>query len=247
MNAIGILSCNACRCAAVQNIQSLTGINGLSQLASTMTQLFVIVNSLAENVAALANKVGQLSTTQSLTPSSGNLQRGSLYAEMKEFSEREKRRQFLVFRGTGVSNVPDFNSVFNDVCAELNVSDASPESVHCINADTGMFRVKVANGDKRKELLQNSASLKDSENMKHVYVSRDLTYIQRQERRTFRTSRRAAPNGESTSPPVSGANAIPLSPLIMQSQALTNVTPNSTSASSTVPLPVPGTGQPQNL
>ena len=120
-----------------------------------------------------------------------------------------------------MSSVPDFNSVFNDVCAELNVSDASPESVHCINADTGMFRVKVANGDKRKELLQNSARLKDSENLKHVYVSRDLTYIQRQERRTFRTSRQAAAsNGGSTSPPVSGANAIPLSPLIMQSQAL---------------------------
>ena len=70
-----------------------------------------------------------------------------------------------------MSSVQDFNSVFNDVCTELNVSDASPENAHCINADTGMFRVKVANGDKHKELLHNSVSLEDSQNLKRVYVS----------------------------------------------------------------------------
>ena len=65
----------------------------------------------------------------------------------------------------------------------------------------------MENGDERKELLQNSASLKGSENLKHLYVSCGLTFMQRQQRRTFRTSRQAASNGEITSPPVSGANA----------------------------------------
>ena len=70
-----------------------------------------------------------------------------------------------------------------------------------------MFRVKVANGDKRKELLKNRGSLKDSEILKHLYVSCDFTFMQREEWRTFRTSRQAASNDESTSPSVSGANA----------------------------------------
>ena len=83
-----------CKIYGFNGIQSQAGINGFSQLASTITQMFVIINSLAENVAALATKVEQSTTTQSPTPRAGNLQRDSLYAEMKEFNERENEDSF---------------------------------------------------------------------------------------------------------------------------------------------------------
>ena len=85
-----------------------------------------------------------------------------------------------------------------------------------------MLRVKVANGDERMELLQNTANLKASQKLKHVYIFRDLTFKQRQEQRKFRTTRRCVPKGDKTSPPVSGANATAISPSVKQSRALTN-------------------------
>ena len=48
-----------------------------------------------------------------------------------------------------------------------------------------MYRVKVADASVRSDLLCNSSYLKENADFRNVYLSRDLTYIKRQEQRAI--------------------------------------------------------------
>ena len=54
-----------------------------------------------------------------------------------------------------------------------------------------MYRVRVNNSTSRKSILENSKRLSQNEEFRQTYVSRDLTYLQRQERKAARDARRA--------------------------------------------------------
>ena len=183
-----------------------------------------MVQSLAQTVAGLSSQVQQLST-QRVTPSSSGvsqpasgLSREALYTELFEFEERKKRRASVVIRGTKAKTVNELRSVFSNLCTNLTGSPYDPDDVHCINRDTGMFRVKVADLSVRDELILNAPKLKDLHQYKHIFISRDLTYNQRQEQRARRASRRNQDNNprspadthSGSTPVISGANTIPL-------------------------------------
>ena len=49
-----------------------------------------------------------------------------------------------------------------------------------------MFRIKVSDVEARKNILLNAKQLKNTANYRNIYVSRDLTYLQRKELRDRR-------------------------------------------------------------
>ena len=53
-----------------------------------------------------------------------------------------------------------------------------------------MYRVNVADASVRSDLLNQSYNLEDHANFKTVFLSRDLTHIQRHEQRASTTTRR---------------------------------------------------------
>ena len=81
----------------------------------------------------------------------------------------------------------------------------------CLNENTGMFRVKISIAEARKKILLNAVKLKDSSRYKHVYISRDFTFRQRQEQRTARAERASQSSRGVVDPNVTGANAEPIS------------------------------------
>ena len=60
-----------------------------------------------------------------------------------------------------------------------------------MNPSTKLFRVKIEDRTKRFQLLQNAKKLKDSDSLKNIFLSKGLTYNQREELRFKRARRRA--------------------------------------------------------
>ena len=73
------------------------------------------------------------------------------------------------------------------VCLAIMGRSFEPDQVDPIQNQPNMFRVKILDNETRKNLVLNSKKLKDNPNYKNVYVSRDLTFMQRQELRARRT------------------------------------------------------------
>ena len=215
-----------CKCRVSQGQTSSVHDGG------SIDQLFCVVKSLAESVAGLTGQVQTLLQHQAQVQTNPqNFQREALYTELREFDERKKRRDSLIVRGVDVASETEFVTLFGRVSNVLTGNSLRPEAVHCINPEVGLYRVKVPDFKARKALLQNSSKLKEVNDFKDIYISRDLTYNQRQERRAARATRsdglgspgnliRSRPRSEgsprsedSPAPFVSGANATPVLPV----------------------------------
>ena len=220
--AISFVCCE-CRSSPSSNSAQRSGNVSPASLQdpATVTQLFELVKSLAQSVAGLTNQVQLLVAQQTALPASVTAtdsgtpcsQRESLYAELREFDERKKRRDSLIFKGAKSRNNTEFSNTFAEICSQITGSSSDPDEVYCINSQSGMYRVKVRDESVRRSILQNASKLKDSQNFKQIYISRDMTFIQRQELRAARATRRN-PNGEQINThhdnPVSGSNAVPV-------------------------------------
>lgn len=71
--------------------------------------------------------------------------------------------------------------------------------------EKGMYRVTCTNVEKRQELLQKPKTLKNNKQCKHIYINRDLTYLQRQKLHVRRQQSRSedaatAPDGSQRQP-----------------------------------------------
>ena len=149
----------------------------------TLMQLFEIVKSLAQTIANLSCKVDSLVNSQQSpqTPSQNPpISRESLFIEFHEFEERKKRKDSIIVRGITASNNEEFKTVFTGVSRELVGRVITLTDVHCISQQRKMYRVRIGIKNDRAEILENSKRLKDNPNYKNVFISRDLTYSQRQ-------------------------------------------------------------------
>ena len=176
-------------------------------------QLFEIVKSLAVNIAELTSKVAflvsQPSEIQSHTNNETQANRGSeyirrdeLFLELKEFEERKKRTKSIIIKGTKARNIQQFRPIFDDICQYLIGSPPVFDDIVCVSETNSIFRVKLQDMDSKYAIISNAKNLNRNDNFKQVYISRDLTYIQRQELAV----RRAGSNGT----PASGANSAPI-------------------------------------
>ena len=207
--------CNFCRCTTSNQSspasQQTAAILDSNNMASNINQLFLTVKFLAETVTCLSQQVQELKSRPSPNPvQSLGVNKESLYAELYEFREREKRKDSLIFRSTRVRTASDFSHLFEGVCGEIVDTTPQLSEVICLNENTGMFRVKISNAEARKKILLNAVKLKDSSRYKHVYISRDFTFRQRQEQRAARAERAPQSSRGLVDPNVTGANAEPI-------------------------------------
>ena len=77
----------------------------------------------------------------------------------------------------------EFTTQFKNVCQAVTGQPLAPDSVFCIDRAKKLFRVKISNADSRTNILNTAKNLKDHSNFSSVFINRDLTYKQRQERR----------------------------------------------------------------
>ena len=177
--------CSACRCITSSASQSASLPDHES-----LSQLHLIVKSLAESVAQLTAKVNVIIDSNSnRNQQNNNFNRESLYTEMREFEERKKRREALIVRGVRGNSDIEFTQMFTNLCQTLVNANVTPDSIYCVNRESGMFRVAIRDNNLRKDILLNSKRLKDIPEFRQIYISRDLTYVQRQEMRARRLDR----------------------------------------------------------
>ena len=200
-NAVRFVCCS-CRCSS--NSSRAGGNDNPNPPQDTsISQLFQVVKSLAETVANLANQVqsslvaGGLGQNPRTSHSSPAITRENFFVEMREYEDRKRRRDCIIVRSSSARSQAEFVGEFSSVSQFLVGSPIPAESVHCINADTGMFRAKISNQESRKKLLDKAKNLKDSSQFSNIFISRDLTYLQRQEQRALRDAgrRRDTSNG----------------------------------------------------
>ena len=109
--------------------------------------------------------------------------------EMKEIREREKRRQSVIVKGLKAKTGAELASMFGHMCGEVMGTEINMSDITAIPNHSGVFRAKILNEDHRKLVLEKAKNLRDT-SFHSVYVSRDLTYIQRSELFNRRKSRR---------------------------------------------------------
>ena len=83
-------------------------------------------------------------------------------------------------RGFDCESVNDVCEKFNNICQVLNIGIIEVTDIVQIG-DKRLFRAKVLNDEKRKELLLVAKKLKSLKEYEKVYIQKDLTFRQRQE------------------------------------------------------------------
>ena len=183
--------CSFCRCSGNDTDNNQT--NSLE--GGTLGQLLEMIRALTINVTSLANQVSALSRSPVVasdsSPNSDRVinTREQLYAELWEFEERRKRKESLIVRGTGSGPTTEFQQHFSALSSALTGAPVPVDDVYCISAERSMFRIKIRDSSMRSNLLRKARELKDHNLYSNVYISRDLTYKQRQDLRDKRLAR----------------------------------------------------------
>ena len=149
--------CCSCRCQ--QPISNASP----GQTNETVSQLFMIVQSLAASVQQISNQITNLASnmhqmqtnsSQGSDRSSGTLNRGELYTELFEFEERKRRKDSLIIKDTDVRSENAFRTKFAEISTFVTGAAIVPDEVYCINSDNSLYRVSVLDKIKRLNLLQ---------------------------------------------------------------------------------------------
>ena len=117
---------------------------------------------------------------QSATPTTDY--RHIVRAEQREMEERKKRVSSLVVRGLRVASASEAAAKFSDIVLNLTGEQVTWTEVCRIRSDTDLYRGNVHDNRVRKLILEEAKNLKDSE-FSHVFIRRDLTFMQREELR----------------------------------------------------------------
>ena len=106
--------------------------------------------------------------------------------ELVELREREKRKDSVVVRGLDFVNEIDFQNSFDQLSTSLINKSIHLSDITQLN--TRFVRARIANKEDRSLLLSSTGRLKNSRLFSSVFVSRDLTFRQREEIRRRRSS-----------------------------------------------------------
>ena len=100
--------------------------------------------------------------------------------ECREIDERRKRVSSIIIRDVSACTPAALIPLFDSISTELVGSPIQLSDVVCIDGENGLFRAKIQNTETRQKLLDSAKNLKNSQNYSSVFISRDLTYNQRQ-------------------------------------------------------------------
>ena len=186
--------CVSCR---IERPTAHRGADSSNTQQESPGQLYNMVQSLATTVSTMMQQITKLTeSVQTLTDrahsSQVSLNDEDLFIKFHEFEDRKRRRDSIIVRGIIAENITPFINTFQAITEEItgNRTVPSQADIHTIAADRNLFRVTVSNRDVRVSILQNARKLKDSANFSGVFISRDLTFQQRQAAKTRREESR---------------------------------------------------------
>lgn len=164
-------------------------------------QLYQTVKTLCETVKSLSAQVGTLTKPSPDLPSPPGAgsdaglglaplgvagfareerTRMLIREEIREMNERQKRVSSVIVRGIDAPDTQAFTRAFDSVANHLLGGPLEYHDLVIISREKRLYRLKVPDAQTRQRLLEGARSLKDSQFM-GVYISRDLTYQQRQD------------------------------------------------------------------
>ena len=208
-----VYKCSKCRC------QGARGKIAAADLSPALGQLYEIVKATAVNVAQLTSDFQNLISKQATAPpGAGGISEQDLYTHMHEFNERKKRANSLIVRGLTATNDAELVAQVNAVVRHLVPDSPVPKDGCCIDSAKKIYRITMPSRESKSRLLDSAPNLRNSE-FAQVYITRDLTWQQRQaqikkraEARSRRRSEMSDGNSQQSSQ-VSGANSVPISPI----------------------------------
>lgn len=180
--------CSGCRCTPrnpASGSSSNISAEALSQLYAMVKSVIGTVTDLTKQVGVLVTRVEGGISRQNPDPASTSF-RDEVREGIRELDERKKRKDSLFVRGISARNDGEFTDTFKHVCRSITGNTITPDSVTCINRDKKLYRAKVSNFDDRNKILASAKDLRENSEFDTVFISRDLTYQQRQERRLRR-------------------------------------------------------------
>ena len=198
--------CNSCKAAPLvrddtdlkTSIQNLSKtVQDLSALVSSLmdwkasldTDLCESVRKLSSSVSGLLewrdslagnhSTVAGLSVSSAPPPPALNDSRAIIQEELVELREREKRRDSIVVRGLDYVDEIDFRNRFEQLSTLLinksvHLSDITQLSPRFV-------RARITNKEDRSLLLSSTSRLRNNRLFSSIFVSRDLTFRQREE------------------------------------------------------------------
>ena len=193
-----VFICTDCRLGDGSGQSGSSGNDGgvgelaFRQLFQTVKELCKTVKILSEQVGGLIAGAGGQTVHSQPPPVEGT--RLVIREEICGLEERRKRRLSIVIRGLAVAGSEELNQAFDPVARKLTGGPVLLSEVVCSSQADKLYRAKVASDGIKKKLVDNAPSLASS-NLRHVFVNRDLTYVQRTELKKRRDSRRAAQAG----------------------------------------------------
>ena len=187
----GALQYFCCKCHRGAN--GVTGVPA-DQSGSLLDQLLRVVGSLSGRVREMTDKIERNRVMVVMLVRGSwlawkGMSREDMRVQFRELHEQEKRQTSVVLKGFNSADQDIVKKKFDDICALLNVGQVSLSGLSRIG-ETGLFRAKIEDKEKRSFLLSRVKELHSSEAFR--YIQRDLTYKQRQEivarRSTFNVS-----------------------------------------------------------
>ena len=145
--------CNAGNSSANDNVNETTSPIALGQLYEMVRSIAEIFTFLTAQVATLAN---QISSSSQPSSSPSNFHRENLYAELREFNERARRKDTIIVRGSRAVNDHGLRAVLNNIGSVLLNSNIEPDNIFCINRGHSIYRVHIKSHDTRTRLLAES-------------------------------------------------------------------------------------------
>ena len=232
--------CTSCRCSVNQSPGASANQGGsdgqewkvavgqvleiVKALATNMTQMSVTLNNQMQSIAIMPPQAGASSQPTPRDSAEEPVSKKELYTELWEFEERKKRASSVIVKGVEATNNHEFNDKFRVVYQFLLHSSPQITNTHCIDGAKKIYRVTFQNKTTRVDILREAKKLAESSH-KDIYISRDLTYTQRQELKARRAARTSSQQGNqptnsantsgsrnSNRRPLSGSNLEPLSP-----------------------------------
>ena len=202
----GAISYKCCIC------RSDTSEGSILPDSSAMSQLVAMVGELAREIKTM--KSGYR-IQQGVSAETNSVSRQEVFVQVRELREREKRSDSIILRGFNTESVSAVGAKFSEICETLNVEAVPLVDIQRVG-DTRLFRARISDAEKRRNLLLKVHELRNTENFSRVYIHRDLTYQQRQDlearRRTVRSSE-VPTNGNGTlySSVLTGSNMVNVS------------------------------------
>ena len=183
--------CTRCRLSPPANSSSPANPD-LQSLRDCLTQMFNTIAGLSNTVKSIDLRISDTPRDSVVSGGVGGTDRSDVRTiireEVRELNEREKRKDSIIIRGLPFGE--DYQAKFNPIASYLLPERSDPVTlVDVVSISPSLVGAKIPNSNLKQELLSRSNKLYKSQ-YAQVFISRDLTFNQREDLKRKRAARR---------------------------------------------------------